>query len=197
MKIGILAYGSLIDDPGEELSPIIEMRKNVETPFKVEYARSSSSRDGAPTLVPVNSGGTDVKATLLVLLPDNSLRAIKDMLYRREIHQPGNLAKTYNRESASPNAVQIKEIHGEFGLDIVLYAFLSPNIEEIKGAALANLAIQSAQGEAGKKGKDGITYLMKAVQNGIQTPLTAAYQQAILDKTKTSSLQEALRKLTL
>ena len=51
--IGILAYGSLIDDPGREIEPLIIRRlKGVETPFQIEFARSSSTRDGAPTLIP-------------------------------------------------------------------------------------------------------------------------------------------------
>jgi len=53
-----LAYGSLIDDPGSEIQPVIaRLIEGVETPFKVEFARSSEKRDGAPTLVPVKEGG--------------------------------------------------------------------------------------------------------------------------------------------
>ena len=38
MTIGILAYGSLIDDPGSELKPLIlEIRKEVPTPFNVQW----------------------------------------------------------------------------------------------------------------------------------------------------------------
>jgi hypothetical protein len=40
-KIAILAYGSLIDEPGEELENCIVNRLGpILTPFKVEYARS-------------------------------------------------------------------------------------------------------------------------------------------------------------
>ena len=53
-KIGILAYGSLIDDPGIEIEPLIKKRiKNIQTPFKIEIARKSTTRGDGPTLIPV------------------------------------------------------------------------------------------------------------------------------------------------
>ena len=53
--IGILAYGSLIDDPGDEIKPLVKQKiEGVETPFAIEFARSSKSRNGAPTLIPVS-----------------------------------------------------------------------------------------------------------------------------------------------
>jgi hypothetical protein len=52
-KIGILAYGSLIDNAGEEIAPLIVERIECFTPFKIEFARLSSTRSNAPTLVPV------------------------------------------------------------------------------------------------------------------------------------------------
>lgn len=46
MKIGILAFGSLIDDPGEEIANVISGHSiTVETPFPVEYGRFSLRRD--------------------------------------------------------------------------------------------------------------------------------------------------------
>ena len=67
-SVGILAYGSLIEDLGKEIEPLIrERRENIETPFSIEFARSSSTRDGAPTLVPVENGGSPVLATVLLL----------------------------------------------------------------------------------------------------------------------------------
>ena len=56
--IGVLAYGSLITDPGSELVAItLAVTKDVLTPFSVEFARKSRKRCGAPTLVPVDHGG--------------------------------------------------------------------------------------------------------------------------------------------
>ena len=52
-RVGILAYGSLIDDLGPDLTPLkVGPPVKTTTPFCVEFARSSRSRDDAPTLVP-------------------------------------------------------------------------------------------------------------------------------------------------
>lgn len=69
--IGILAYGSLIEEPGQAISDLIIKRISTVTPFPIEYARISSSRDGAPTLIPFE-GGCQVQAQILVLRPDIS-----------------------------------------------------------------------------------------------------------------------------
>jgi len=67
MKIGILAFGSLIDDLGEEIANVISDDPiTIETPFPVEYGRFSLRRGGAPTLVPHASGGS-VTAHILPL----------------------------------------------------------------------------------------------------------------------------------
>jgi hypothetical protein len=52
LPLGILAYGSLIHDPGPEIEPHIRLRIDTETDFPVEYARLSTKRGDAPTLVP-------------------------------------------------------------------------------------------------------------------------------------------------
>ncbi len=57
-SIGILAFGSLMDNPDAEIDAALIGRKlNVCTPFGVEFARSTIGRGGAPTLVPVQQGG--------------------------------------------------------------------------------------------------------------------------------------------
>ena len=66
--VGILAYGSLIDNPGDEIAAAtVRTIEEVETPFSVELARSSDGRGGAPTLVPVDKGGARVRAQIFVL----------------------------------------------------------------------------------------------------------------------------------
>lgn len=55
-RIGILAYGSLIKEPGVEIEPLIVERIPTQTPFMVEYARLSQSRGGGPTVIPHTSG---------------------------------------------------------------------------------------------------------------------------------------------
>ena len=48
--VGILAYGSLIDEPGEEIdSATLAVNGPVLTPFKVEFARKSTTRASAPS----------------------------------------------------------------------------------------------------------------------------------------------------
>ena len=66
-NVGILAYGSIVECPGDELEGAVTRRLEVVTPFAVEFARSSRTRDSAPTLVPVSQGGGRVPALLLVL----------------------------------------------------------------------------------------------------------------------------------
>lgn len=46
---------------------------------------------------------------------------------------------------------------------------------------------------AAPEGRDGITYLMKAVQSGIETPLTADSKAEVLKQTMTLTLEEALK----
>jgi hypothetical protein len=206
--IAILAYGSLLDDPGAELEPLIAERQPARTPFRVEFARSSQKRAGAPTLVPVfcEGIGAFVQAQLLVLKHEVSVEQATDMLYRREIHRVGS-NQPYDDEKArqSKDGMRIERLEGYAGLDVVLYASLPANLEWIcnprlssydKAQRLAELAIKSVTLDTYKKNIDGIYYLEKAIAHGINTPLTALYREAILRKTGTSTLVEA-RKVAL
>ena len=65
-NVGILAYGSLLNDPGAELRNHIVRRIPQKTPWPVEYARSSESRGGGPTLV-IHARGAPVDGAVLVL----------------------------------------------------------------------------------------------------------------------------------
>jgi hypothetical protein len=66
-KVAILAYGSVIDDPREEIRAATIGMLDCTTPFNIEYARQSRTRKGAPTLVPVEEGGAQVSAKLILL----------------------------------------------------------------------------------------------------------------------------------
>jgi len=88
-KVGILAYGSLITDPGAEISPKIVMRIKAQTPFPVEYGRLSQTRGGAPTLVP-HSQGAPVAGEILVMDASVSADDARDMLWRRERRKTGS-----------------------------------------------------------------------------------------------------------
>ncbi len=101
--VGILAYGSLISDPGIKIGPQIARRVPTTTPFPVEYARlSATTRGGAPTVVP-HSSGNPVIAEVLVLSDSVQLAEAKNLLWRRETRKEHS-GQLY-RESNSPNAV--------------------------------------------------------------------------------------------
>jgi len=192
-RIGILAFGSLINDPGVELKEVEVQRVRVETPFPVEFARYSRSRDGAPTLVPVTQGGARVNAKILVLLPEVSLEQAEDILWRRETDRV-NSAMTYPRRQ-SRNAVRVRVIRDLAGVDAVLYTdfYAASKIGSPKPVNLARHSISSAKSR--RDGKDGITYLINAKASDIRTPLMEKYEKEILRLTDTDSLLEALRKL--
>jgi cation transport regulator ChaC len=189
MAIGILAYGSLIDNPGAELQAVIsEIRKDVPTPFKVEYARASKTRDGGPTLVPLDTGG-QVRAALLVLKPAVTILQATDMLYRREIGRVGS-SKSYT-PTTGPNGVHVKRLANALGVATVLYTSIPGNITPLTPKELARRAIESARGAAGADQQDGISYLRRAIEIGIETPMTPDYVKEILEITGTEGLQAA------
>ncbi len=193
-SVGILAYGSLIDDPGEEIESLIARRieEDVVTPFNVEFARKSSVRDGAPTLIPVDKGGTHIRAVILVLKDSVSVRRAKDILWRRETAKIGT-SRTYDPPpNPTKNTVLIEELESFLGIDKVLYTRIGSNIRCLTPRRLAELAIKSARAKAGARGRDGINYLLKAKSNGIETPFMPDYENKILKKTGTKSLEEAL-----
>lgn len=194
-EIGILAYGSLIDDPGCELQPLVRRRiRHVFTPFHVEFARLSSTRDYAPTLIPVEEGGSHVGAQILLLNNNVSMDKAKDLLWRRETHQKLSSRKHY-REPCCRNADQvvIRVLNNLAGVETVLYTKIGGNIdpEERTPGFLATKAIQSAKSTTGAEKKDGITYLLNAKRNGILTPMLPEYEREILRRTGTKNLEDA------
>jgi hypothetical protein len=187
-KVGILAYGSLIDDPGNELSPLIIGRIHTKTPFPVEYARISRSRDNAPTLIPYKDG-ISVDAEILILNSDISIQAASDILYRRETRKVNN---SYNRPNTiNENSVLIEALSEFEKVGTVLYTKIGSNIVDLTPRNLALYAIESAKKNAGLNKKDGISYLKAAINNGIITKLTAEYESNILSIMKAETLDEA------
>lgn len=187
--IGILAYGSLIDDPGEEIkaSTVHIERKNIMTPFRVEFARKSKERQGAPTLVPVNEGGASVKATLIVLKIDEE--EAMNRLWRRETNRVGQKDRLYRHpETPRSNSVIIDRV--EIAGVVALYARIPTNISPLNAGVLARFAVESAREL--HDGRDGISYLINTKKNGIATPLSPAYENEIKRLTRTKSLEEAL-----
>jgi hypothetical protein len=193
VKLGILAYGSLIAEPGKELEQHIVGRIKTQTPFEVELARSSKRRAGAPTLVPVPDGkGCQVQAYILVLDNEVAVEEACNILYRREINCVGEKSVIYNDErqrSRQDKAVVIEKLHDFEGVELVLYTSLPPNIDILnddsaspaeKASELAHLAKQSVTKETFCCQRDGIRYLADAICHGIQTLLTEPYRQAVL-----------------
>ena len=195
-RLGILAYGSLIEEPGKEIEPIIQERiSGVETPFCIEFARSSSTRDGAPTVVPVESGGAKVQATILILGENISVETAQDLLWRRETRNECSNKHYKKPVSPNPDSMVVEALTHFGGVETVLYTKLGPNITDLTPESLADLAIKSAKGNAGKKNKDGISYLISLKHQRIATPLMQAYEETILKKTNTRSLEDALAKI--
>lgn len=187
MAIGILAFGSLLDEPGAEMEACIVRRvKDVETPFAVEFARSSRTRDGGPTLVPVTAGGAAVGASVLVLEDTIDAETARDLLYRRETWRIG--------EAISYRAAQadwIRAICPFAGLTACLYTALEPNIHPLTVAQLADLALRSASGAAGADKRDGISYLVEQKRRGVVTPLMPGYEAEVLARTGRRNLADA------
>jgi hypothetical protein len=187
MRIGVLAYGSLLDDPGDELARLTVGRlEGVLTPFHVELARSSTSRDGAPTLVPVEHGGAPVGATILELDASIGETGVREALFRRESRRP-------DASLPADGPSWIRAIDHLAGVDRVMYTALEANIAELDADGLARLAVLSAAKDAGAAQRDGISYLIAQLERGIRTPLAEPYAAAILRRTGAVSLRNAWR----
>jgi hypothetical protein len=187
-RVGILAFGSLINDPGDELNPRIVSHLKTQTPFPVEYGRYSGTRGGAPTLVP-HQMGAPVAAEILVLDDSVTVDEATNILWRRETRKTG--AEIY-AEGASPNSVLVRRLNEDPRVRTILYTNFhdAGKISNPTGRELAEHAIHSV--EIAAEGKDGITYLINAIKCGIETPLTSAYKVEILRQTNAGSLEEAL-----
>jgi len=191
--IGILAFGSLIADPGPELAPKITMRIKTPTPFPVEYGRySGKTRGQAPTVVR-HEAGAPVSAEILVLDDAVTVAEATDMLWRRERRKCGS-GETYV-EGTSTDSVLVRCIIDSPCVSNVLFTdfHAEGKIDNPDAKELATRAIQSVK--AAKDGMDGISYLMSNLSAGIETPLTQVYKAEVLSQTMTESLEEALNKV--
>jgi hypothetical protein len=192
--IGILAYGSLIADPGDEIRRATErILDNVKTPFEVEYARKSKSRAYAPTLVPVGLWqGERVNAQILILRDGTDKRQAVDMLYRRERDKVGNVNITYpSPTQINTDTVVVEQLYDFAGVETVFFTRIGANLPEIldlnvsedkKGRLLAYLAMESLIMDTFERGRDGIQYLADNLAAGVETPLSRLFESAILEK---------------
>jgi len=170
-----MAYGSLISEPGDALNSHIIARIPQTTPWPIEYARSSKSRGGGPTLV-IHPRGEPVKGLVFVLnLKHMGIEVARELLRKRE----RTVAKYIKKVACA-------------GLNDVLYADLPANIPDadLKPRHLAQLAIKSV---VPKSERNGIRYLADNIKQGIATPLTEAYASAILSMMKADDLDVADR----
>lgn len=187
--VGILAFGSLINDPGEEITSKIAHRVKTETPFPVEYARpSGKTRGGAPTLVR-HRAGKRVNAEILILDGSITINEARDMLWRRERRKIGTGERYV--EGTTPNSVLVRTIVNDPRVANIHYTEFhdTGKIAEPTGADLAKRAIESVA--SARPGMDGISYLIGAIESGIETSLTREYHDEILAQTKTCSLVDA------
>lgn len=198
-KIGILAFGSLIDNPGEEIKELEIERINCTTPFKIEFARISSSRGKAPTLVPVNenSKGKKTNATIIVIDEHIGLDKAKSILWRRECHKTNRSEKFVERKNPTSKNVLVLELENFHDIEKVIYTSFLPQdgYQNLTPEKLADYAIKSILSKAGVEKKDGIRYLQSIKTYGIVTENSQEYEKQILLKTNTASLEEAITKL--
>jgi hypothetical protein len=194
--IGILAFGSLIDNPGQEIAEIETERIVCETPFNVEFARTSSTRGNAPTLIPVEVGGQKVKAVIIVLNPETNIDTAKSILWRRELHKANRTENYTHSDNPSLNKVVVKTLTDFMNVQTVLYTSIGCNITQpLTSELLADFSINSILSQAGQEEKDGLRYLLSAKRNGIVTTLSDDYENQILIKTETKSLEQAIETL--
>lgn len=181
--VGVLAFGSLIWDPQEELDRKTERSIKTLAPWPVEYARRSTTRCGAPTLVKVCDG--ERVSALIWVLDECNICDARRLVARREGCSPSLIA----------TCEELTEQHED--LQAVLYTALDANIDPPPtGEELADLAICSCRklAEKGEPEKNGIRYLRETICVGVKTALTDEYKEAILQRCQASDLYEAENK---
>jgi hypothetical protein len=174
--LAILAYGSLLDEPGAELAALITGREPCTTPFPVEYGRASERWNGGPVLVPHPAGGP-VEGALLLLAPGVELGWAVEALRARE---------------GIPDARGVVQVAIE-GPRTVLVASLPRNLP-MPDMDPGRLAERAARSVAGGE-RNGVAYLRRAMASGVRTPRTAAYAQAVMALAGAASLEVAERRL--
>ena len=177
-RVAILAYGSLLSEPGSVLATRIVAVEACRTPFPVEYGRASARWGGGPVLVP-HARGAEVMGALLLLADDVELGDAVEMLAARE------------GLNDARGVVQV-----EMPVErLVLAASLPRNLPapDMTADALARRSVESARHGA----RNGIAYLAAALRAGIVTPLSARYAARVLEMVGVPTLDDAERLLAL
>ncbi len=219
MTVGILAYGSLLDDPGPELRAVLVGAPIAgTTKFGVAFARLSAARGGAPILTKVTGHrGVTVNAGILGLAPEVTMNDARAMLFRRDTHRASSALTGYEMQVGWIKVAVVGGAAGEqhgrpavalddlftptdgarFGaITTVLYVDRPPIRGWrwwLKPGELANRAIRSARGPAGEGDDplDGITYLQEIIAAKLPAELTERYERAILRRLGADDLSEA------
>ncbi|MGE5598245.1 MAG: hypothetical protein ACM3XS_02555 [Bacteroidota bacterium] len=180
-KIAIYGYGSVLIDAGPDLQPLILERIPFPSPRPVEYARLSKSRGNAPAVAFYDGGGIVTGQILVLDLPDTQEKRDKvaNSLWIREGRPPWAAIRTMSMA----------------GIATVFYVDLEPNIPSPSPKLLADFAIASVAkcAEAGQVERNGIRYLRENLRIGVITPLSRAYEEALLAKLRAKDLEEAER----
>lgn len=178
-RIAIYGYGTLLVDAGPDLQPLIVDRIPHPSPRPVEYARLSKSRGNSPAVAFTDQGGIVTGQILVLDLPDTQEKRDKvaNSLWIREGRPPWAAIRTMSAA----------------GIKTIYYVDLEPTIPNPNPKLLADLAITSVAkcAEMGNVAKNGIRYLREAMGVGVVTPLTPAYEEAILAKLRAKDLIEA------
>lgn len=178
-NLAIYGYGSLLVDAGPDLQPLIVERVPHPSPRPVEYARLSRSRGNAPAVAFADVGGIVTGQILVLDLPDTpeTRDKVSHSLWLREGRPPKAAIRTMSAG----------------GFDTVFYVDLEPTIPNPTPKLLADFAIASVAKcvEAGTPQFNGLRYLRENLAIGVVTPLSRAYEEAILAKVRAKDLSEA------
>ena len=87
-NLAIFAYGSLLSDPGEKITPHVIARIPYRSPWPIEYARRARLRGYGPTLVIHKAGGTVAGQLLVIDLRASALDELSEWLWEREGKPP-------------------------------------------------------------------------------------------------------------
>lgn len=185
MAVGIIAYGSLVPDPGFEIeAATTALIRDQATPFSVEYAHLSTRRSGAPTLALCDEGAR-VPCAVIVLDSSVTVQEARNLLFRRETNRVGwALTEDTPRD-------WISERHDLDQVEVAIHTSFDTDIEPLTAMHLAGLAIASAQGRAGAERRDGISYLAATLELGVSTPLSTLYRDEILARLAAPNLEAA------
>lgn len=192
MTVGIFAYGSLIEDRGPELEEAItEWRHNIIGPFGIEFARTSITRGGGPTLVPYENGGPRPLGKVMVL--NLTEQEAANRLWWRETRKIGTGEIYRAAKNITMNTVVVERLENFGGVDVCLYTSIASNIEDLTPQNLARLAIASVPKSA--PNMDGVSYLLSAKTQKIRTALSDDYEAEILVQVGVETLVDAIKSL--